>query len=771
MWVIQGQDQRATTIIPPNILDSHPPLPFRMSSVEQDVSAVSPRAPPRTAASVPAEHLLRIKANLEHAPTLTPGAVTLSPSSDVRSSTVSYASVSDAPAPPWPRSSFLSESGNSTTTPSPLRKLLTLCLGNAPDKAFTVDLDSDDTVSRLRSIIAAATPHVASDIDLYAVKPGASLLVNDPRLTAFAATIRARQLGGASALGATLRVDPEEVERYLPVVWMKDSTEFVASFLANTEQAAERNRKELRLLASLDGRLEAEGSAVPFGNVAGTLPPPAYAASETGRTEHTGASASSSAGSVVSTPMSSGVHPVYSHPSTDKFVPPAEKPLPLPYVPTALSQNDPSSSGYYPVNAEDTSRPSHQDDQERKTRKRRTHVIIIVSCVVAALVIIAVIVAVVLVLKEELSLEPLLDDTFTVFDSVFMTTNINTNTTFFASVSLGAVPGKFCEIAFSSRLDSTTAGTCRKSASHNDAIHGIVTLSTSLLATVDAVVFWDLTTGITEKPSDTLSLNFTEYLPSDVNNKTMYIRSTTPAPDNGAVFVLTNLIDTDTGPYGGAVGVPVQQRGQRENPTWCRTSASNPNPRRRLVRTPPWSAVLATPTRLYVGLAGGLIVEYQRLGAAAQWSTHLRRSGRTTRMCGRLRVARKNRWLLSASHDGTVKVWDLDAMPKGDLAGDGAVQMPVAKYALMGAQGPVVDELVEVGIHEDETEIAFGGTNKTTFFVHRLPQRGEVISSDSLRWSAKIGYPTWNALHYPGQKPWLVYGGTSKKPQLWQQEG
>ncbi|KAJ3110907.1 hypothetical protein HDU96_006160 [Phlyctochytrium bullatum] len=700
------------------------------------------------------------------------------------------------------------------TKPLLLRKLLTICLGHLPRKAFTVDLDVDDTVSCLRSIIAASTPHAASDLDLYVVKPGASLLVDDPRISAFVASVKARQVLGTGATGSTLRADPEEVEQCLPVIWLRDPSDLVAPFLKPTDEVEEGlvHRKELRFLASLDGRLESAGSmggSAVFRGVPETLPPPAYGSNDGAITDlkipvpvtgllfgsqstsvamnekrrscdMTHVNADSTVGVSSTEDTSTVISPDTSHApettSTMKTQSSAEKSIPLVLpIPASAIPTTPAE-GFLTVHTEDTTGPSDtaKEDHEKDTRKKKTRLMLILICLAVVLVILALILAIVLALKK-VKKRYSAAKRISVWNYKCFHDHKRLHEHHF--FHLGLSRGKFCEISFSSRLETTTSGVCRKSESHQEAIHGIVPLSSNLLATVDqfAVVFWDLSAGVTEKKSDTITLNFTQYIPADVNASTsfMYIRSATPAPDNGAVFIISNLLDSETGPFGGVV-LFLLNNGGNDSPYVVSYLRIEPSSKPSSRDDAPWCAVLADPTRLFVGLAGGLIVEYKRGSAAAQWNrtAAFKAHEKDVRV---LEVARKNRWLLSAGHDGMVKVWDLDAMPSRDLAGSGSLQMPVAKYSLIGRQGSAaVDHIVTVGIREDECEIGYGfsngtGINETGFFVHRLPQRGEFFSSDSLRWSAELGYPTWHVLHSPGQKPWLIYGGENKKPQLWQE--
>ncbi|KAJ3094737.1 hypothetical protein HDU96_001495 [Phlyctochytrium bullatum] len=168
--------------------------------------------------------------------------------------------------------------------------LLALCLGDTSDKAFTVDIEGSAPVSRLRSAVANCTRHVASDINLFAVKPGAGVLINDARISTFLASTRWD--GGVGVL----RVDPTIVETHLPVVWLKDPTDTVAAVCVGDGRDSlldpALKSKQLRLLVALDGRLDANAATAGAMGAAvdGALPPPAYFPSDAGASSAVGSS-------------------------------------------------------------------------------------------------------------------------------------------------------------------------------------------------------------------------------------------------------------------------------------------------------------------------------------------------------------------------------------------------------------------------------------------------------------------------------------------------
>ncbi|KAJ3094736.1 hypothetical protein HDU96_001494, partial [Phlyctochytrium bullatum] len=159
--------------------------------------------------------------------------------------------------------------------------------------AFTVDIEGSAPVSRLRSAVANCTRHVASDINLFAVKPGAGVLINDARISTFLASTRWD--GGVGVL----RVDPTVVETHLPVVWLKDPTDTVAAVCVGDGRDSlldpALKNKQLRLLVALDGRLDANAATVGIpamgATLGGALPPPAYVPSDAGMSSAAGSSA------------------------------------------------------------------------------------------------------------------------------------------------------------------------------------------------------------------------------------------------------------------------------------------------------------------------------------------------------------------------------------------------------------------------------------------------------------------------------------------------
>ncbi|KAJ3110449.1 hypothetical protein HDU96_006604 [Phlyctochytrium bullatum] len=196
----------------------------------------------------------------------------------------------------------------SVIPPDELLDLLCLCLGNSPDKAFVVDIDPRATVSRLRSILIGCTQLKASEINIFAVKPGKTIKADDPSILSASAlkrdwvrfTMRKRwgttsgftrrhaQIGSSQ----TLIVDPVVVEQQLPVVWLKDPTQILGDLYSSspTQRASRKGKEsagdemeleedpsgkatELKLLIALDPGAERVES---LKNQPTLRPPPAY---------------------------------------------------------------------------------------------------------------------------------------------------------------------------------------------------------------------------------------------------------------------------------------------------------------------------------------------------------------------------------------------------------------------------------------------------------------------------------------------------------------
>ncbi|KAI8852605.1 hypothetical protein BC829DRAFT_384082 [Chytridium lagenaria] len=140
--------------------------------------------------------------------------------------------------------------------------ILGLCLGDTPDKAFSVFIDPTTTISRLRSLLAPCTRHNPAELNLFAVHTAAQLSLDDKRIYRF--------------LTASARIIP-----HLPVTWLKDPTALVSTFFMNDDDTLKENSRNLRLIVALDARVV----AFPVAPVAGTpvavnngrtLHPPAY---------------------------------------------------------------------------------------------------------------------------------------------------------------------------------------------------------------------------------------------------------------------------------------------------------------------------------------------------------------------------------------------------------------------------------------------------------------------------------------------------------------
>ncbi|KAJ3105599.1 hypothetical protein HDU96_008485 [Phlyctochytrium bullatum] len=166
---------------------------------------------------------------------------------------------------------------DASTRMQPL-ELLAICLGDSPDKAFSIDIDAHATVSRLRSTVATCTRHVASDLNLFAVRPGAGLILNDPRIAAFLASV-------SHTGGGVVRIDPVLVETHLPVTWLREPTDSVAAACIGDGRDSRldpvQKARQLRIVVALDGRTDATGMVtltMRNGALGGRmqLPPPAY---------------------------------------------------------------------------------------------------------------------------------------------------------------------------------------------------------------------------------------------------------------------------------------------------------------------------------------------------------------------------------------------------------------------------------------------------------------------------------------------------------------
>ncbi|KAJ3117455.1 serine/threonine-protein kinase HAL4/sat4 [Phlyctochytrium bullatum] len=132
-------------------------------------------------------------------------------------------------------------------------ELLALCIGESPDKAFLIDIDSAATVSRLRSIISSSTHAIPSEFNVFAVRLGASLAIDDSRLKVFVAA-------SSRTDGGVLRLDPVVVQAHLPDVLQDDG--------GNDGDA--RKGQLLNILVALEERsATVEGSS-------STQAPPAY---------------------------------------------------------------------------------------------------------------------------------------------------------------------------------------------------------------------------------------------------------------------------------------------------------------------------------------------------------------------------------------------------------------------------------------------------------------------------------------------------------------
>ncbi|KAJ3095595.1 hypothetical protein HDU96_001124 [Phlyctochytrium bullatum] len=150
-------------------------------------------------------------------------------------------------------------------------ELLAICLGDAPDKAFSIEVDPRAPISRLRTIVASSTRLLASDLNLFAVRPGAKLSIDDARITAFLAS------EGIVSPNGAVRLNPEAVETHLPVTWLRNPTTMVSACIGAERTTASgggsgSNESLLRLLVALDGRV-ATGDVVDMGM---GMAPPAY---------------------------------------------------------------------------------------------------------------------------------------------------------------------------------------------------------------------------------------------------------------------------------------------------------------------------------------------------------------------------------------------------------------------------------------------------------------------------------------------------------------
>ncbi|KAJ3114940.1 hypothetical protein HDU96_001440 [Phlyctochytrium bullatum] len=131
-------------------------------------------------------------------------------------------------------------------SPPAAMSLLALRIGDGPDKAFIIDVDATAPVARLRSTVATALRANPLLFDLYSVRPGAGLLVDDARLSAFVA---------AHPAGA--RLFPVEVQTHLPVLWLTDPGKAVQDAFAGAVSAYEESPMQrgrvLHLLVAVHG--------------------------------------------------------------------------------------------------------------------------------------------------------------------------------------------------------------------------------------------------------------------------------------------------------------------------------------------------------------------------------------------------------------------------------------------------------------------------------------------------------------------------------------
>ncbi|KAJ3105598.1 hypothetical protein HDU96_008484, partial [Phlyctochytrium bullatum] len=736
-------------------------------------------------------------------------------------------------------------------------ELLSLCLGDSPDKAFTIDIDGTATVSRLRSTVATCTRQVPLDLNLFAVKPGAGLLINDSRIAAFLAT------AGWDGSSGVLRADPVTVETRLPVVWLKDPTDSVADACLGDGRDSllepALRAKQLRLLVVLDGRLQLD---VPGVAGSSALPPPAYVGPDaaglpsarpaevgapgfmlagvgagvpvqkarydapaekskfdfSGSEKRPGAARESVQGSAVSGPLFGTAHldaveekrllaansstagmylhepvPVmipstttpYFTPSTssDPVLTPQLQANALPYSAPAAPAKFPNEQQTYggagAAGADAAAWAAKTEEEERRQKSKRTVVIaVVVAVAVVVLVTVGAAVGVLLSRKNGDSgnntLSPISssvpvatgslssssagstsvgtatgsvagqasqtsqtstttsDVTFN-NDSPAMVPNPLTNTTLFASNGNGSI----IEIAIN-------GSSRREFASANTVSHGMVITGTTLVSADNtSLSFFDISGGTGQQTQ-----SLTDYLGTGRSPTAYEVRDITTGPTTAdGVAVLAN--EAYLGPTTPA-GVVVFVDTTRSNALSYLAFPAG-------TEGYPWAVSWAASNRFLVGMSTGLVYEYTRSGASAAWTRRSQFRAHTSDV-RTMEIVAGQRYLVSGGFDGSVRVWDLDALPvttgSGSAVETSAVETSVAEYSGLG-------QVYEMAIKADETEIIMGGSSKTAF-VYPLPQRGRSIATNVQVWSRVVNYDVYHFVYYNqnGATGWLVAGNT-----------
>ncbi|KAJ3218587.1 hypothetical protein HDU67_004891 [Dinochytrium kinnereticum] len=714
-------------------------------------------------------------------------------------------------------------------------ELLSLSLGDAPDKAFSIAIDENASVSRLRFLVAGCTRHNPSELNLFAVKEGANLTLDDARIEAYLVAAKSTKVfdlsspEGKMVLSSAVPRDPVSVQTHLPVTWLRDPTASVSQCFTET--------KGLRLLVALDASVVAGNE--PGMNVQreATLPPPAYNATPEKNLGPVSPSISEPSGPLFggssfndekdmlnnrvgsyqgsyvsySSPSSPYIHNYYgssSIPYLNSPSPYIQNPSspyyqnsPSPYHSTPSSPHHPGlpyQEPYPPTqyhephfdSSEDSivTPPTHilptlpplnyaaemKEPVKHKGRSRKFWILVWVLTVVAILVAVGVAVGVVftrrstggptsssspsavtggplstsvtsLVIESTQSTLVTLTSSTTssststrtagptsrepagtvlqrydLFETLSIASNPLSEETFFVPIDDG-----FGEIYYSNgsirrEFGSIHTNPIRVLISHRDQI---------ISADESAIVYSSLTT--------TTPLNaYQNFIPAALSS-TYRIRFGVSTAGS-AVLTINDFYTSPTNNTGIVVIVPLDAQPGSELVTI----------RNFPIGTFPWCAALVNPSRLLVGTASGLVMEFTRL--SGEWSPTRAFKAHSDGVRA-LVLASRVGLFYTAGLDRTISAWSLS-----NLAAEGTAESPQAD-SLVTYSG-FGDEVYVIAVSEDETESgksglvqAFSGATLGT------PPR------NTPRWSVNVGFEVWNLLHQASSNSWYV-GGNTKNP-------
>ncbi|KAJ3218588.1 hypothetical protein HDU67_004892 [Dinochytrium kinnereticum] len=686
-------------------------------------------------------------------------------------------------------------------------ELLALCLGDAPDKAFSIAVDEAATVSRLRSLLAGCTRHNPSDLNLFAVKEGANLALDDARIEAFLVAAKPPtevfnppSPGQKSSSASSVPLDPVLVQTHLPVTWLRDPTALISKSFFGT--------KGLALLVTLDSRVVAGNDSAPMG----TLPPPAYNAADkrTFSDPVNGSTGAVPSGRLFGGESSShddeklalknemyaqqgpGSAVGSSYMSTQGASSPYIQNSPNPYNQTSQNsyqpgipyqqpglpyqQPAPHTQNLYPPNsAAGSALPSPSQPNlnppsasygvkevprpEGRSRKFWIMVWVIIGATVAVLAAVGVAVAVVLNRKSNGG-----------------SSSLPSSVTGGASSSIASTGTATTTAPTARPTSQEAAGTVlqRYNLFETYALSPNPVSSETFFAPLD-----DARRSFREiyYSNGSVKQEFPSIHPTAIHGLAAYQDQVFSADQSAIIswniitgsqtstnqnFVSTSQRSTYRVRFGVATAdgavftvndfytVPTNNTGvivvvPVDGSGDVSVIGTFPG------GTFPWSAALVTSDRLLVGTGSGLVVEYTRSSRGWTVSRSFKAHSGGVRV---LVLAPKMGLFYTGGLDRTVCAWSLS-----DLAVEGTAASPQA--ASLATYSGFGDEIYMVSVSEDETEVtASGKSGIIQVFSGATPGSPPRITP---RWTTNVGFEVWNIIHQASSNSWFI-GGNTKNP-------